>query len=526
MFRAAALRRARPQARTAKAVSTPPPIGGWNARDSLAQMKPTDAIRLINWWPRTTDCVIRNGADDHLTGVVSPVLSLVQYNALNGTNKMFAVTASAVYDSTNAGAVGASVATVTDGFWNYVNAGDGSAFYLIMVNGVDKPKYYNGTTWIAVDGASSPALTGITTTLLANVNLFKNRLYFVEKNSLSFWYLAAGTIGGALTEYSLEALCRRGGYLMAMATWTIDGGSGQDDLAVFITSEGEAVIFQGTSPSSVATWALVGVYYLGRPIGRKCFEKFGGDVILLTEAGALPLSRALQSASIDRRIALTDKIESAFATAAKLYYTNTGWQPILYPAAQMLLINIPSASQTTSEQYAMNTITKAWTRFTGWNAMCFIVFNGLLYFGQTDGVALAWSGRDDFDANIVADAKTAFNYFGDEKTEKEMALWRPVLRVDGEVNFLVGLDVDYGDAGLLGNATYSVTDGAIWSGALDAFDYWDQGIWGTDLETRQEWQDVEVFMGRCYASKIQIATKQFQVEWVANDYVFNRGGIL
>ena len=37
-------------------------------------------------------------------------------------------------------------------------------------------------------------------------------------------------------------------------------------------------------------------------------------------------------------------------------------------------------TQRRHEQYVMNTITKAWCRFTEWSAEDFAVFNGELYF--------------------------------------------------------------------------------------------------------------------------------------------------
>jgi hypothetical protein len=85
----------------------------------------------------------------------------------------------------------------------------------------------------------------------------------------------------------------KGGFLMAMATWTVDGGQGPDDLAAFITSKGQVILYKGTDPTNANAWAMVGVFDLPPPIGRRCFMRFGADVILITSQGALPLSQAL-----------------------------------------------------------------------------------------------------------------------------------------------------------------------------------------------------------------------------------------
>ena len=48
------------------------------------------------------------------------------------------------------------------------------------------------------------AITGITTPADLNYVLpFKNRLYFVEKDSSSFWYLPVRAIQGAASEFNL-----------------------------------------------------------------------------------------------------------------------------------------------------------------------------------------------------------------------------------------------------------------------------------------------------------------------------------
>ena len=91
---------------------------------------------------------------------------------------------------------------------------------------------------------------------IVNLNNFKRSIYFLKKNSMSFFYLPIDSITGTVSEFPLGALFSKGGYLMAMGTWTIDGGFGTDDYCVFISSEGQAVVYKGTDPSSSTTWAL------------------------------------------------------------------------------------------------------------------------------------------------------------------------------------------------------------------------------------------------------------------------------
>lgn len=502
--------------------SYPAPVGGWNARDALAEMKPIDAVRLVNWFPRTTDCIIRNGHAEHATGLSGAVETIAVYNAMNGDNEMFASSSTGLWDVTSSGAVGSAISvTVTNGRWQCVNFGDGTNNYLIMVNGTDKPLYYNGTSWIEVDAVSSPALTGVTSTQLINLMVFKNRLMFIQKDTLSFWYLSAGAAGGALTEFDLSSLCRMGGYLMAMGSWSFDGGDGPEDNAVFVTSEGEVLVYQGTNPSDAATWSLIGVYFLGKPLGRRCVTKYGGDVVLLTQNGAFPLSAALQSASIDRRVALTDKIDSAFNSASRNYGGNFGWEGTLFPTQSALIFNIPIAENSSSEQYVMNTITKAWCKFDSWNANAFVEFKKELYFGGSGVVYKAWTGVSDLGDDIVADAKAAFSYFGKGTQKKRFNLFQPILRVNGNLNYLTGMDVDFRDEPIVGEATYNVTSGAQWD-----VSNWDEAYWAASLEVVDQWTSPQRNIGYAGAGKLKINTNSLTIEWIANNYVYEAGGIL
>ena len=68
---------------TANTASITAPIGGWNARDSIAAMPATDAVTLTNLYPTPTDVQLRNGYTRYsqlttTTGVVS--ISTITHN--------------------------------------------------------------------------------------------------------------------------------------------------------------------------------------------------------------------------------------------------------------------------------------------------------------------------------------------------------------------------------------------------------------------------------------------------------------
>lgn len=504
-----------------QAKSIPAPVGGWNARDALAAMPEKDAVVLDNFFPSTTYCEGRGGFVEHATGMTGNGKTLAVYNKMNGQSQMFCTTASGTYNVSSPGAVGSSLAARTNGKHQWTMFADGTNSWLIMCNGVDKPLYYDGTTWTAVDGASTPALTGVTTTKLIQPFVSKGRLYFIEVNSLSFWYLTAGAAGGALTEFDLGGVARKGGYLMAGATWTIEGGDGPDDRVVFVTSEGEVIVYAGVDPSSSNTWSLVGVYEMGKPIGRRCMHKYGGDLLILTENGAFPMAAAAQSVSIDYKLAVSYKIENAFTESARVYGSNFGWCTAFLPNRSALIVNVPLAEDGTHYQYVMNTITKAWCRFKGWNAEDLAVFNSELYYAVGTGVMKAWSGQIDGGSNIRFYGKTAFGYFGSPNVQKRFDMFRPVLAVNGSLNFLAGYDVDFRDSAIIGSASFNIANTDLWDQGL-----WDVAKWSAGAEVIRKWTSPATFPGYCAAAKIDIQTNSLQVKWLSNDFVYETGGIL
>lgn len=498
--------------------SYPAPVGGLNTRDSLAAMDPRDAVTLDNLYPHGTYVELRGGSTDHATGMTGNGKTLAIYNGITGTNTMWCTTASGTYNVSSAGAVGASVAARTNGKHQWVNFGDGTSQWLIMCNGVDKPLYYDGAAWVAVDGASTPALTGITTTKLIAPMIFKGRLIFIEKDTLSFWYLASGTAGGALTEFDLSGVAQKGGYLMACASISIDAGDGPDDRFVAITSEGEIIIYVGTNPSVAANWALVGVFTVGKPLGRRCLTKYGADLVVITQNGVFPLSRAILSSIINYKTALSDKIQNIFNEDSISYGSTFGWEAIVYPAQTALVVNIPISEDGEHRQYVMNTLTNSWCRFLEWDAECFGVFNKDLYFCTGTKVVKAWTGTSDNGSNIESNGKHAFQYFNTPGQRKEFVMFRPVLAVNGPLQFLTGVDVDFEDRIVSGSATYSVTSGAQWDVSL-----WDVGMWAAGLEIRKEWTSPASYTGYCGAGKLKTASNALTIQWIASDMVIQMG---
>jgi hypothetical protein len=68
------------QGNAARVASVPAPVGGWNARDSIANMEPLDAVQLINFFPTISNCVLRGGSTNWATGMTGQVQTIMVYN--------------------------------------------------------------------------------------------------------------------------------------------------------------------------------------------------------------------------------------------------------------------------------------------------------------------------------------------------------------------------------------------------------------------------------------------------------------
>ena len=143
--------------------SLPAPVGGWNARDPVSQMEPTDAIALENFFPTPGDIMLRMGYADHVTIVGAPnqVESLMAYSSPSGTQALYAAAGTAIYNATQATATASTaVSGLANARWEHTNFTNSSGdSYLLCVNGADGLRGFNGTSWssLTVTGGSSIA---------------------------------------------------------------------------------------------------------------------------------------------------------------------------------------------------------------------------------------------------------------------------------------------------------------------------------------------------------------------------------
>lgn len=502
-----------------KTASVPAPSGGLNARDALADMPPEDAVIMENWFPTPTSVNLRSGSKTWSTGLPAWVETLAHYSSPTA-KKMFAASGTAIYDVTLTGAVGAAVVTgLTNARLQFVNIGTTGGNFLVMVNGADKLQGYDGAAWW-IDGDGAHDITGFDTKKATQINLFKNRLWFVEGSSMRVWYLGVQAIAGAAASINLATIFSLGGSIVAMANWTIDNISGIDDYAVFITSEGEFAVYKGTDPTSSTTWALVGVFHVGRPVGGRPFLKVGSDVLIIGADGVYPLSKALMGDRSQTNESISYKIVNLVNNDVQAYKANFGWQLLLYPIGQKLIVNVPQVENNTAYQYVMNTVNQSWCKFTGWNAACFEIYNDGLFYGGNGVVVQADTGTDDNGSAINGDVQQAFSYFKEHGRIKRFTMARPIFLASGKIKAAMTLNMDFNSNIPTSTPSFSGGGGSPWDTSP-----WDTTPWGGVSTIIREWQTVNG-VGYAGALRMKVSVSGFSAQWQSTDFVFEAGAVL
>jgi hypothetical protein len=495
------------------------PVGGLNGRDALANMAEVDAYEMVNLFPGTSTCVVREGCEIHQAPVGAPVTSLETFASGTG-QKLLAFAAPNVWNvtvkdvKTSLKADLVQDAVVATMFSTVADA----AQFLIVTTGSDTPFQYNGTT------ITNLALTGLVHGDIAQkINFvcnYKLRLYFGIEGRLGFYYLPPGAIQGALEWFDLAQLSHYGGYLQAIATYSEDAGAGPDDYIIFITSRGECIVFNGLDPGDAAAWDIVGRYKAGAPIGKKCVWDYAGDLLILTSEGVQQFSAIKKLADTRyEATALSSKLGDILLDL-NVNRDIHGWSMIVWPSGGKLVVNVPATTTRLGayKHFVMNTTTQAWTVFDSreWDAQCFGVFEKKLYFGRYDGSIRVVQGTYDNGESISFHAKQAYNYF--KTPQRKQFHWAQFLvKSEAEVALASRLSVDFientpvTEPNPLGSG-----GGAEWDIA-----YWDQDYWGYGPYT-QRWIAPYGNYGIAASHWLtgQVAGATF--EWYSTEHVFQK----
>lgn len=491
-------------------MTNPAPIGGWNARDALSQMPKTDAVKLINWIPDAGAVVSRGGCVDYcvLTGECE---TLVEYHS-GATRKFLAAAGDKIYDITAPDSVSEIKTGLSNARWQTVQHND----RLIFVNGADAPLVFGGSDFTEMADTNSVGASEF-----IGCNSFKGRCFYWKADSQDYYYAEAGGFQGKLTRFQLGTVAQQGGNLINMLTWTLDSGSGVDDLAVFVMSSGEALVYQGADPSNANNWSMIGRFNIGQPFAYRGHARLASDEILITRDGYLNISSALQAGRLNPDQHISAKIINAVKQKTDALSNKYGWQICFYPRGNWLIVNVPIETNRVYEQHVYSTKTGQWTKFSGWNARCFGVFNDNLYFGEGGKVVQADIGVSDYGNQINFEAIPAWSHLGSYANIKQLTGIQVVTNYVYPEFIQINASSDFNEPQ---GYPYVIAPEKVpraWNIAE-----WDQDHWAaTNGRTTSAWKNVSA-AGFAITYNLRITTRAQRLAWYSTSLMFNNAGVV
>lgn len=476
-------------AQTAQLAVIPAPTGGLNYRDPISAMSPLDALVLTNFIPKQQGVELRKGWKQTTESLGESIESVFGYTAPNpDDNKVFVAANGNIYDVTdgNYTAVVLGTGSDADEWWTTQFSTPADTFLLAVSPGAGYWTYSTSSGWVD----RTATTTGLPTTV-RTVAVWKQRVWFTAEGDANVYYLDnVDVVTGACTSFAMGSTLRNGGYVSSLINWTMDAGFSIDDFLIVVGTEGDIGVWQGTDPTSPDTFSLKGVWYVG-PVPRhgQYFTPFGGDVMIVSELGLVPMSKLVAGQySQDQQIGPASKIQSVFAPLVRKQINQKFFDVFVVPSSDVLVIKMP-ADGGTYRQFAMNVTTGAWCQFTGIPMRSAAVIGGQVYFGTDDGYTCLglYGNKDGVDKldtggnSIEGEVQTAFQAFNTPAQLKKFGMARPIFIATAEpaVKLVINTQFQFNTVG--GSPYFFEDDSGIWDLSL-----WNGANW-VGQNTYQAW---------------------------------------
>lgn len=475
----------------AKPVPIAPPTG-MNLEDPLFGMTPQDAVLMTNYLSSKYGDRVRTGYAQYATTVgTGGVKTIVPYiGSISGKDRLFAMATDGIYD------VSASVATPSvklafptptsrsgQGIWT-ANTTIGGFFEHYCDEEYGAYLYTESTdTWARL---TTSDITGVDPHLLCFVMIFKSRLWFIQRDTGSAWYLPVGVNIGAATQFNFGNKFRHGGTLQALYNWTLDGGIGVDDYLVAVSSSGEVIVYKGDDPTDATNFSQVGSWFIGAvPVGRRIGGTFGGDLYLLSIYGLQPISKLIQG-TLDQvdSIELSRKISPAIQAVMALTLSTFGWEVKLVPSENALFIATPDQTGFPHLQYVQSTNNQGWSQYNALPMYSGEMWHGTFYMAALDGNVYTHTGSsDNFPRSGVGNGTailgaiiTSFQDYQEYGLYHIPGFVRPVFLGNAQPQYQLNVLFDY-------NLTLPPAMGLLIPpvGAVWDLGVWDVAVWVGDL---------------------------------------------
>jgi len=313
-------------------------------------------------------------------------------------------------------------------------------------------------------------ITGVATSDLSDVFAYRNKLYFVEEGTLSAWYLPIDAIAGTATEFPMRGIFNKGGSILFGSSWSIeDAGEGVDDKIIFVSTEGELVVFEGTDPGN-DDWRHIGTYDVSKPLGKNATMVAGGDLVIAAVEGMVPVSQALTKDPAALSISSVSRdIEPDWRQHVSQRST-LPWEILKWPEKNMAVVSLPVIDTSTPAQcLVVNLETGAWADYTGWDIRSMALHNSQGYYGSSDGVVYQMeTGGTDDGVSYECQVSPLFGDFRSVGVTKHCRLARAVFLASTGFTPKLSVSLDY-------STSFPSPPDAFVLG--DDVGVWDTGLW-------------------------------------------------
>lgn len=474
--------------RTNQVANEVAPVGGLNLRDPISAMANTDCLLLDNMIPRPTGLELRAGYTEHCIGLPGAAGSLFSYvGADNTTRKLFAAQGGDIYDVTTSTSVLSQSATgSTDNLWYTQQFSTGADTFLLAVSTTGGYWTYSTSSgWVKRTPTNLPGNP-------KTICVWKRRIWFTCENDTNVYYMnTVDTVTGTVTALPMGAQLRNGGYIACGFNWTLDAGFSVDDLLVFIGTQGDVVIWEGTDPTSADTFRIRGTWYVG-PVPTKgiFWTPMGGDVMVVSQAGMSMMS-AIVKGTFDaiNQNSPASKILPALRPLVDRFRTTAQWSVMPVAKDNILVVKPPKVDDAWL-WYVMDLATGSWCRFTGIPSNCMASLDGNVYtaddtgkiyralFGDTDNVTLAGAVGNQIEADVFA----AFSSYGAPANLKKWSMVRPSFISSSAPSVKLQINTQYNFATVDGTPGFTDPGASLWDVGA-----WDVARWYGATNTYEAW---------------------------------------
>jgi len=492
-------------------IPLPAPIHGLNITAIAPTLPPEEAISLVNWFPERNYLRVRDGISVYTNlkiGVNKDISSLFLFTNEGGsTVKLIVGSNSQIVDVSSS--TPATIAlpggySITNDSWETTGFVDsGGTSYSVLCNGTNTPLMFNGTT------LATSAWTGVTQTLLTKPLSYKGRLYFIEKDSLSIWYGSTGVSGAsssALTKLNLASIFSLSGKIIYHGSWSFDFGNGLHDYYAVVTSEGEFLVYSGIYPGDVDGWGLLSRGLIAKPVGSRCFAKYGNDILVLCQDGEIYsfssfIQKNWQSVSIKIAKGLKDLLSATFTTCGEKWsvFISQKHGKIYVVCPTILTAGVISATKL----YVGNLNTRdlgyiPWCEYSGVIATCMCVYGPSIYYGSIDGYIYKAETSLRYDYKYVSGTLTIQPIYTRLCTaprrhnttmngRTQFLMVKPLFVGSGDIKYDIGIEINMESRGVLSvdGGTATSADSGTWN-----VDHWNVAQWGQLALASSKWRRV------------------------------------